>query len=88
MRLPQAPMAQAVGGPMMMGPGGQNMMGQRIAQNDLAQRGFLMQPELASTYGALGATKPWSSPSCPAKRPAYRACRGRRSTRRLNCRWR
>ena len=67
MRLPQAPMAQAVGGPMMMGQGGQNVMGQRIAQNDLAQRGFSMQPQLASTYGALGATKPVVQPIMPGQ---------------------
>ena len=67
MRLPQAPMAQAVGGPMMMGQGGQNVMGQRIAQNDLAQRGFSMQPQLASAYGALGATKPVVQPIMPGQ---------------------
>ena len=67
MRLPQAPMAQAVGGPMMMGQGGQNVMGQRIAQNDLAQRGFSMQPQLASAYGALGATKPVVQPVMPGQ---------------------
>ena len=59
MQLQQAPPAQAVGGPMMMRPGGANVVDPRIAaQNDLAQRGFSMQPQLASTYGALGATKP------------------------------
>ena len=57
MQLPMAPTAQAAGGPMMIGPGGQNTMGQRTAQQDLAQRGFSMQPQLASTYGALGATR-------------------------------
>ena len=67
MRLPQAPMAQAVGGPMMMGQGGQNVMGQRIAQNDLAQRGFSMQPQLASYYGGLGATKPVVQPIMPGQ---------------------
>ena len=57
MRLPQAPTARAAGGPMMIGPGGQNTMGQRTAQQDLAQRGFSMQPQLASYYGGLGATR-------------------------------
>ena len=57
MRLPQAPPAMAAGGPMMIGPGGQNTMGQRTAQQDLAQRGFSMQPQLASYYGGLGATR-------------------------------
>ena len=60
MQLPMAPPAQAVGGPMMIGLGGQNVMGQRIAQNDLAQRGaqqgFLTQPTLAAN--TLGATRP------------------------------
>lgn len=53
MRLPSPPTAQAVGGPMMMGPGGQNVMAQRAAQNYIAQlgqdRGFATQPSLA--YG-------------------------------------
>lgn len=53
MRLPSPPTAQAVGGPMMMGPGGQNTLAQRAAQNYIAQlgqdRGFATQPSLA--YG-------------------------------------
>jgi hypothetical protein len=40
--------AQAVGGAMMMGPGGQNTMGQRMAEQALAQKGFLTQPSLAA----------------------------------------
>ena len=56
MQLPMAPPAQAAGGPMMLGPGGQNVMGQRTAQNALAQQGFMMQPTLAAN--TLGATRP------------------------------
>ena len=56
MQLPMAPQAQAVGGPMMIGLGGQNVMGQRTAQNALAQQGFMMQPTLAAN--TLGATRP------------------------------
>jgi spore germination cell wall hydrolase CwlJ-like protein len=40
--------AQAVGGPMMLGPGGQNTMGERVAQQNLAQQGFMTQPSLAA----------------------------------------
>jgi hypothetical protein len=42
--------AQASGGPMMMGPGGQNTRGAIAAQQALAQAGFMMQPSLAG-YG-------------------------------------
>ena len=56
MQLPMPPPARAAGGPMMMGLGGQNVMGQRIAQNDLAQQGFMMQPSLAAF--TQGATRP------------------------------
>jgi hypothetical protein len=58
MRLQQAQPAQAMGGPMMMQPGGQNILGRALAAQDLAQRGFSMQPQPASYYGALAATKP------------------------------
>jgi hypothetical protein len=58
MRLQQAQPAQAAGGPMMMQPGGQNLQGRMAAANDLAQRGFSMQPQPASYYGALAATRP------------------------------
>ena len=58
MRLQQAQPAQAIGGPMMMQPGGQNLQGRMVAAQDLAQRGFSMQPQLASYYGALAATRP------------------------------
>jgi hypothetical protein len=37
----------ASGGPMMLGPGGQNTMGQRLAQASLAQQGFQMAPSIA-----------------------------------------
>ena len=58
MRLQQAQPAQAMGGPMMMQPGGQNILGRALAAQDLAQRGFSMQPQLASYYGALAAARP------------------------------
>ena len=59
MRLPQPPQAQAIGGPMMMGAGGQNFQeGRTAAAQNLAQQGFSMQPQLASYYGTLGATRP------------------------------
>jgi len=45
MRLQQAQPGQATGGPMMMGPGGQNVQGRTLAQP-------------ASYYGALAATRP------------------------------
>ena len=47
-----------MGGPMMLGQGQQNMEGRQLAANALAQQGFSMQPQLASTYAALGATRP------------------------------
>ena len=43
---PQA--AQAVGGPMMMRPGGQNVDGRMAAIQALAQQGFMTQPTLAA----------------------------------------
>jgi hypothetical protein len=58
MQLPRAQPSQAMGGPMMMQPGGQNFEGRALAAQDLAQRGFSMQPQLASVYGALGAGRP------------------------------
>lgn len=58
MQLRPPQQSQAMGGPMMMQPGGQNMEGRQLAAQDLAQRGFSMQPQLASTLGALGATRP------------------------------
>jgi hypothetical protein len=48
MRLPDAPQAQAVGGSMMMRPGGQNIDGRMAAAQALQQQGFLMQPSLAA----------------------------------------
>ena len=50
--------SQAMGGPMMLGQGQQNMEGRQLAAQDLQQRGFSMQPQLASTIGALSATRP------------------------------
>ena len=47
---PPIPLAQAVGGPMMMGPGGQNTFGQRAGQSWLAAQGFQTQPSLAAFY--------------------------------------
>ena len=48
MQLPQAPQARAMGGPMMMGPGGQNTFGARAAEQSLAQQGYMVQPSLAA----------------------------------------
>lgn len=45
---PPVPQAQAVGGPMMMGPGGQNTFGRGAAEQQLAQQGFMMQPSFAA----------------------------------------
>jgi hypothetical protein len=56
MQLQQAPQAQAMGGPMMMGPHGQNTFGARAAEQNLAQQGFMTQPTLA--VNTLGATRP------------------------------
>ena len=62
--MPQIPFqpAQAMGGRMMLGPGGQNTMGASVAQQALAQQGFLTQPSLAS-FG-LGATRT-ATPAMP-----------------------
>jgi hypothetical protein len=48
MNLPQAPQAQAMGGAMMMRPGGQNVDARMAAMQSLAQQGFLTQPSLAA----------------------------------------
>jgi hypothetical protein len=56
MQLPMAPQARAMGGRMMMGPGGQNTFGAGVAEQNLAQQGFMMQPSLAAN--TLGATRP------------------------------
>ena len=50
---PQAPplqmaQSQAIGGPMMMRPGGQNIEGRMQAAQNLAQQGYMMQPSLAA----------------------------------------
>jgi hypothetical protein len=51
MQLDPVRAAAPAGGPMMLGPGGQNTVGQRLAQNDLAQRmaqyGVSTQPMVA-----------------------------------------
>ena len=55
---PQAPplqmaQSQAVGGPMMMRAGGQNVDGRMAAQQQLAQQGFMMQPTLAANTNPM-----------------------------------
>ena len=55
---PQAPplqmaQSQAIGGPMMMRAGGQNVDGRMAAQNNLAQQGFMMQPTLAANSNPM-----------------------------------
>jgi hypothetical protein len=52
---PERP-AQAMGGPMMMQPGGQNMAARMAAQQWLQAQGFRVAPSLAD-YG-LGGIKP------------------------------
>ena len=52
----QLPPAQAVGGPMMMGAGGQNMQGRLAAMNALQQQGFMMQPSTAAFTPAMPGT--------------------------------
>jgi hypothetical protein len=47
MQLQPTPSAQAVGGPMMMRPGGQNTMGASVAEQNLAQH-YMLQPSLAA----------------------------------------
>jgi len=46
--LMQLPPAQAMGGTMMMGPGGQNTFGARAAQQAFTQAGLMTQPSLAA----------------------------------------
>jgi hypothetical protein len=48
MNLPQAPQAQAMGGAMMMRPGGQNIDARTAAMQALQQQGFMVQPTLAA----------------------------------------
>ena len=50
--------AQAVGGAMMMGPGGQNTMGQRLAEQALAQQ----------RASSPSPRSPRSPPACPSSR--------------------
>jgi hypothetical protein len=45
---PAAPPAMAVGGPMMIGPGGINTRGNIAAEQALAQRGYTTHPSLAA----------------------------------------
>ena len=45
---PSIPTAQAMGGPMMMGAGQQNMQPRLAAMNALAQRGYMTQPSVAA----------------------------------------
>ena len=64
--------AQAAGGPMMMGPGGQNTFGVRAAQQALMQQGalqgFMTQPSLA--YGGGNAMpSPIGAPSPGGQAP-------------------
>lgn len=47
----QMAQSRAMGGPMMMGAGGQNTFGARAAENSLAQQGYMMQPTLAAFGG-------------------------------------
>jgi len=56
MQLQSAPPAQAVGGPMMMGAGGQNMQGRMAAMQSLAQQGFLTQPSVAAFTPSMPGT--------------------------------
>jgi D-alanyl-D-alanine carboxypeptidase len=65
---PPIPQAQAAGGPMMIGYGGQNTMGQRVAQQALAQAGLRLQPSLADFQ--LGGVRP---PSLNAQPPGGQA---------------
>ena len=57
MPLQQAPQAQAMGGAMMMRPGGQNMEPRMAAMQALAQQGFMTQPSVAA-FGGGGLQSP------------------------------
>jgi hypothetical protein len=54
LRLQPAPSAAPSGGPMMLGPGGQNTVGQRLAQQNLAQQmaqyGVSTQPTIGANF--------------------------------------
>jgi hypothetical protein len=60
MPLQQAPQAQAMGGLMMMRPGGQNLEPRMAAMQALAQQGFMTQPTLAA-FGGGGLQSPLPS---------------------------
>jgi len=63
MPLQQAPQAQAMGGAMMMRPGGQNMEPRMAAMQALAQQGFMTQPSVAAFGGgALQSPVPAAMP--------------------------
>lgn len=57
MPLQQAQPAQAMGGAMMMRPGGQNMEPRMAAMQALAQQGFMTQPSVAA-FGGGGLQSP------------------------------
>jgi hypothetical protein len=67
--------AAAAGGPMMLGPGGQNPLPQRLAQANLAQQGFQMQPSIGAnftpTYGPMApqSQQPMAQPGAATGMP-------------------
>ena len=73
MQLAQAPMARAVGGPMMIGPGGMNAP-KPGGEQDLAQQGFMMQPSLAAIKPARA--RPPVPPVMPGQATGMRALPG------------
>jgi hypothetical protein len=62
--------AQATGGPMMLGPGQQNMMGRTVAQQALAQQGYLTQPQLASAFTGAPPQQPTALPGMMTGMPS------------------
>ena len=60
MPLQQAPQAQAMGGAMMMRPGGQKMEPRMAAAQALAQQGFMTQPSVGA-FGGGGLQSPLPS---------------------------
>lgn len=73
MRMPPMQPAMAAGGPMMIGPGGMNAMGQRAAQQALAEQGYMMSPMPANmlpsggTQSPVQAAPPGSATGMPAQ---------------------
>lgn len=61
---------QATGGPMMLGPGQQNMMGRTVAQQALAQQGYLMGPQLASAFTGAPPQQPMPLPGTTLNSPS------------------